>query len=44
MSRYPTTEGKLIFKKIQELRNLDFEETKTILDSNAKRLFYKLDK
>ncbi len=42
MSDFPRIDGKLIFKRIQELRNLEFDELELALDNNAKRLFYKL--
>lgn len=42
MSEFPRIDGKLIFKKIQELKELDFIELEQALDANAKRLFYKL--
>lgn len=42
MSELPRSDGRLIFKKVQELRNLEFDELENTLDNNAKRLFYKL--
>ncbi len=42
MCENPIVEGKNVFNKIRELRNLEYEELETILDSNAKRLFKNL--
>ncbi|MDE6292410.1 MAG: TatD family hydrolase [Bacilli bacterium] len=39
MSNDPTNDGRAVFKKIQELRKMEYEELERALDRNAKRLF-----
>ncbi len=43
MSKNPTADGRLVFRRIQELRNLEHQELEEALDNNTKRLFYKLN-
>ncbi len=42
MSANFTEDGKLVFNKIRELRNISYEELESTLDNNAKRLFKNL--
>lgn len=39
MSNNPTVDGKAVFRKIQELRGMEYKELEIALDNNAKRLF-----
>ncbi|MCX4364911.1 MAG: TatD family hydrolase [Bacilli bacterium] len=42
MSDNPTEDGRAVFRKIQELRGMEYPELERALDKNAKRLFKKL--
>lgn len=42
MSNDPVVDGKKVFNKVRELRNMDYEDLERMLDNNAKRLFRKL--
>lgn len=39
MSKNTNFDGRAVFRKIQELRNMEYKELETALDNNAKRLF-----
>lgn len=39
MSDDPTKDGRAVFRKIQELREMEYKELERALDTNAKRLF-----
>lgn len=43
MSNNPTHDGKAVFNKIRELRGMEYGELERALDTNAKRLFKRLE-